>query len=84
MAACASFQERSSTLHEDSAADKTQKAISQISARLCAAIAALAKAGERRSESQKELEAIHEGNKRLRVSCEGMAQSLMSRAIALE
>ena len=75
MAACASFQEKNSTLHQDLAADKTREAISQLSARICEAKAALHKAGKKRSDSQKELEAIHEGNKRLRASCEGMAKA---------
>ena len=72
MGACASFQERNSTLHQDLAADKTQEAISQLFARICEAKAALHKAGKTRSDSQKELEAIREGNERLRASCEGM------------
>lgn len=72
MVACASFQERNSTLHQDLAADKTQEAISLLSARICEAKVFLQMAGKKRSDSQKELEAIREGNERLRASCEGM------------
>ena len=83
MAACASFQEKNSTLHQNLAADETQEAISQLSAKICEAKAALHRAEKRRSDSQKELEAIHEGNKRLRASCEGMAKFLIHSAKAL-
>ena len=72
MVACASFQERNSTLHQDLAADKSQEAISLLSARICEAKVALHEAEKKRSDSQKELEAIREGNERLRASCEGM------------
>ena len=72
MAACASFQERSSTLHQDLAADETQKVISQLSARMCAAKVALHKAEQRLSNNKKELETVHDRSKRSRASCEGM------------
>ena len=65
-------------MHQDLAADKTLEAISQLSARICEAKAALHKAGKTCSDSQKELKAIHEGNKRLRASCEGMAKPPIS------